>query len=268
MNKKELQEEVKKLQTENDILTQEINKPQKSSFWEIINSIIGTIGIIGSIIALIISLSANSFTKTVSPLTYSFDVSNKNSTNIMPALENNDVIYNISDIVINIDNEPGSISNLYIARLYTSETNKQVIDIRQCEEGNDVGVVFDTNFILKYNYEVNNRSAKFSTGFNSLGNEKYGYFFIILKSYSGNYYYNIVHYIINDTPQIDEETGLNLINTQTELLKITDIYDRDKIKSICTEINSKNYITSKIDIDDYIIKLENDYKLLKDKLEG
>ena len=32
MNKKELQEEVKKLQTEKDILTQEINKPQKSSF--------------------------------------------------------------------------------------------------------------------------------------------------------------------------------------------------------------------------------------------
>lgn len=38
--------------------------------------------------------------------------------------------------------------------------------------------------------------------------------------------------------------------------------------SLCNEINSKKDITSKVKLDQYINELENEYNLIKDKLEN
>lgn len=242
----------------------ENKKHKKSSIIStVISILLSLIGLGCSIAAIILSQNANDFAKDISPLTYSFEVKENIAQNIVPS-ETADISFNVSNIKINIDNEPGKISNIYIAYVYDNDA----VDIRSCEPGIDKAIVFDKSFMLKYNYDIQSKTTIFSTGFSRLDKEKFGYFFIILKSYSGDYYYNIIHYITDDETYLDEESKLYFVDTKTNGLKISEIYDQEEMKSLCNDINNKKYIEKPIELNEYINQLENDYKFLKSKLEG
>lgn len=243
------------------------NKPKKVSINEIVNTFNSAIGILLSIIAIILASNANSFSKDMSPLTYSYEFVNRDPFNISTN-PNSNVSYNVSDIVITIENNPGKISDAYIAYVDSDKDGENFIDIRHCEQGSDIGILFKEYFILKYKYIVKSSDTELSIGFNDFREEKYGHFFIVFKSYSGNYYYNMIHYVINDEAEYDESTCLYLVNTKTDFINMTDIYSLDKMAKICDDINNKKYIQKPIELNDYINQLENDYKLLKSKLEG
>lgn len=220
-----------------------------------------------AIFAIILSYNANSFSKETSPLTYSYEFVKNDALNLYPSIDS-DVYYNISDIVIDINNNPGKISKAYIAQVGSDENGNDFADIRCCERDSDTVIVFDDNFALKYRYVDKSRTAKLSIGFNDFNKDKYGHFFIIFKSYSGDYYYNIVHYITDDERYYDETTGFYFVDTNTNFLDISDIYNRNEIALLCDDINHKDYVTHEINMDEYTNQLENEYKLLKDKLEG
>lgn len=230
------------------------------------NFIISISSLFFSIIALILSYNANSFSKDMSPLNYSYEFIKNDSTNVVPSIKS-DVMYNISDIVININNNPGKISNVYIAYVNIDADGEHFVDIRCCKEDIDEGLVINNNLVLKYKYIVERQNAKLSVGFNEFNKKNYGHFFIILKSYSGDYYYNVVHYINDDEPYYSENTGLYFLDTKTDFFNIKEIYDRNKITLLCNEINSKKYINSRIYADEYTNQFENEYKIIKEKIE-
>ncbi len=261
-NKKILQEELKQLQIENQILKKGLNKSVKSSPWEIINSIIGIVGILGSMIALIFSIQSYSFTKDISPLSYSFDVSSKIVSFVSPD-KNADISYNVSDIIIELDNQPGEISEIYISNIFNED-----IDIHNCEYNDIKTLVLNDDLMLRYKCVKNAKKTTLNIGFSKFEKLTSGYFFIVFKSYSGDYYYNIVHYITSDDTKFDKETNLYNVDCNIDFYKMSDIYDRNKLTELCININKKDYTDTPIDIKEYTSQIEKDYNLLKSKLEG
>lgn len=129
-----------------------------------INLFTSVVSLVVAIVALFLSCDANSFSRNLSPLTYSFEFKEDKAANItMPS--NPDMLYNISDIVIKINNNPGKISNAYIATV-CNEEESSFVDIRNCVQDSDNLIQFNEHFLLKYRYVVGNKMAKLSIGFN------------------------------------------------------------------------------------------------------
>lgn len=227
-------------------------------------NILNCFNILISLTALIVSITAYSFSKSISPLTYTFDNEITEIVNISQD-ELSDVNYSISDISITINKGRGNIDEIYIAHILDGK-----LDLFRCKYGDFEGAVLNEEFMFKYRIDKNISNWKFDMTFNQLTSKKTGYFFIVFKAYSGNYYYNLIHYIMDDEKSFNEEAGLYFINTKTKFLKLQDIYNQYEIKTLCDEINSKKYNQNnkQIDYNSYQLEIENDYKILKEKVES
>lgn len=223
-----------------------------------LNIFTSVVSLLLAIVAIFLSYDANSFSKNLSPLTYSYDISKSVAVNISKD-STADTSYNISDIIIDLNDNPGKIAEIYIA-----DVSNNTIDIHNCQYKVPEIFVLSNNLIVKFEY----RKKEIKIGFNKFEKLKSGYFFLILKSFSGEYYYNILHYITDDKSEYDEENKLYFTNTKIDFWKILNIYDQNEMKRICDEINSKSYTIDKLNYRQYLLQIESDFKMLKEKIES
>lgn len=218
------------------------------------------LSIITSIVALFVSGISYSFTKSISPLTYFCEESSKTIANTA-ADENAEVTYNISSMDITINNSPGAVAEIYLADV----TNEKV-DIYCIQKKDLDGIILNDQLMLLCRYTKSLSKVKLRINFSSPPALRSGYFFVIFKSYSGNYYYNIIHYIAEDTSYMSGP--LRIVEVDTDFLKMQNIYSRGEIQVLCDEINQKNYTKNQVDVDSYTQQIENDYQKIKSKLEN
>lgn len=218
------------------------------------------ISIITSIVALIVSGISYSFTKSISPLTYFCEENSKTIANTA-ADESAEVTYNISSMDITINNFPGAVAEIYLA-----DVANEKVDIYCIQKKDSDGIILNDQLMLFCRYTKSISKVTLSINFSNPPALKSGYFFVIFKSYSGNYYYNIIHYIAADTSYMSD--SLRIVEVDTEFLKMQNIYSRGEIQLLCDEINQKNYTKNQVDVDSYTQQIENDYQKIKSKLEN
>lgn len=212
-----------------------------------------------SLITIILSLSAYDFSKKISPFTYSYSVEENITFNISNSVSSN-ANYNITPLKVNIKNATGDIDNISIAYLKDG-----ILDIQSGEYKKEATFNFEKGLAVRLTYSGEFKNTKLEIRFNDFFTDCNGYFFIIFKSYSGDYYYNVLHYIKEDEKHYDESTGLYFIDVNTRFFRIQDIYNRSLMNELCTIINENS--DSEIKVDDYIAKIEQDYNLIKSKIE-
>ncbi len=226
---------------------------------KILKVLISFLNIGMSIIALLLSGISYSFTKSISPLTYYCEESSKTIANAA-ADENAEVTYNISSMDITINNSPGSVADIFLA-----DVTDEKVDIYCIQKKDLDGITLNDHLMLLCKYTKSVSKVELRINFSSPPALRSGYFFVIFKSYSGDYYYNIIHYIAEDTSYMSGP--LRIVDVNTEFLKIHSIYSRGEIQLLCDEINQKNYTKNQVDVDSYTQQIENDYQKIKSKLE-
>lgn len=212
-----------------------------------------------SFVALIISCIACCHSEKVEPFTYEFSVENENTLSAS-ITENSPVDYNITPLNIHIQNGTGDIDEIIVAFV-----RDRVIDIKSNPFRNDFECNFEKGLMAYFKYSGSGDNIDINVGFNDLNSNRNGYFFVIFKSYEGEYYYNIIHYVKEQTSQYDEDSKLYWTNVDTRFFRIYDIYNRGLISDLCSVINENS--DSNILVDDYINQLEQDYNLIRSKIE-
>mgnify|MGYP005754649565 FL=1 len=221
--------------------------------------VIGILSVLLSIIALITSCIAFNRSRQIEPFTYELSVNNENTLSAS-ITENSPVDYNITPLKIHIKNGTGDINEIIVAYVRDG-----VIDIKSNPFRSNFGCDFEKGLIAYFNYSGNKNNVDINVGFNDLNSDCKGYFFVIFKSYEGEYYYNIIHYVKERTSQYDEDSELYWTNVDTRFFRIYDIYNRYLIADLCSVINENS--DSNILVDDYSAQLEQDYNLIKSKIE-
>lgn len=234
-------------------------KIQKFIECPIYKLIIGILSILLSVTALIISCIAFNHSRQIEPFTYEFSVENEDTLNVS-VTEDASVDYNITPLNLHIENGTGDIDEILIA--YVKDG---VIDIKSNTFRNDFECNFEKGLMVYFRYSGSGDNIDIKVGFNDLNSDCSGYFFVIFKSYDGEYYYNIVHHIKEKSYQYDDNSKLYWINVDTRFFRNYDIYDRSLMNELCTIINENS--DSKINLDDYIDQIEQDYYLIKSKIE-
>lgn len=220
--------------------------------------IISILSILLSVTALVISIMAYNRSRQIEPFTYEFSVENENTLNA--SVTEDSVDYNITPLNIHIENGTGDIDEIIIA--YVKDG---IIDIKSNTFKSDFACNFEKGLIVYLKYSGSGDDIDISMGFNDLNSDCSGYFFVIFKSYEGEYYYNIVHHVKEKSYQYDKTSKLYWINVDTRFFRNYDIYDRSLMSELCTIINENS--GSEINLDDYIAQIEQDYNLIKSKIE-
>lgn len=218
------------------------------------------ISIITSIIALILSGISYAFTKNISPLIYTYTVSEDVMVQVS-SIKAESVQYNLSDVAIDINNRHGEVAEVFIASVIENK-----IDIYNCLN-DELKITTLNGTMFKYTRSKSISQTHLRIGFSQISALESGYFFIIFKSYSGQYYYNLLHYIANDTSNSIDANGIVLSEVNITFHEIHEIYNRNSIQNLCDSINTKTYTKNQIGVDDYTKKIEEDYQAIKSKIE-
>ncbi len=221
---------------------------------------IDVISFIVSGIALVVSFRSLYFARQTSPLIYSCPAAESVMGQVSSG-KDTDVNYNLTSADIVIENYPGKIAEVYIASIWNDK-----VDIYNCERENQ-RITLINDLMLKYEREDGICNTKLSVGFAGESTGDFGYFFLIFKSYAGEYYYNVVHYIKDNTSTIESD-GVLYTSVNTFFLKMQDVYNRNIMQMLCDEIKRQNYAEDQqFDVDSYTKQIENDYQIIKSKFE-
>ncbi len=214
-----------------------------------------------SCIAITISFSSYYYSQKVSPLTYTLPTESI-KTEYIANKKTPNVFYNIEQKNIEIIKDTGEISQIYFASV-----NNGTVEIQGCNYKDEHAIFsFENGLNILYYFDHNA-----NIGFNwfDSANEscyKTNYFYVIIKSYSGDYYYNFISFYI-DSDTKDNNDGTTTIIVNSKICKIEDLYNSQIINNLTEKINLEKYMDNKITSSTYRTNIEKDYFLIKEKLQ-